>query len=283
MEKYIEKAKILLEALPYIQKFASKTFVVKFGGSIASDAGLRESFIRDIVLLKLIGINIIIVHGGGKEIDGLLNRLGIKSVFHDGYRLTDGKTMEAVEMVLSGKINKELVGLINKFGGKACGLSGKDGNLIIAERVKKKGKIDFGLVGEVKGINKEILLTLDSSFIPVIAPVSMDEKGSTLNINADVAASAIAAGLDAEKLIILSDQDGLLGEKNGLISRASRKEIEQMIKNGIIHGGMIPKAKSCLEAIKMGVKNVHIISGKISHAVLLEIFTEKGIGTQVTN
>lgn len=282
MEEYIKKAKVLLEALPYIQKFASKTFVIKFGGSIASDKGLKESFIKDVILLKLIGINIIIVHGGGKDIDILLKKLNIDTSFHNGYRLTDENTMEVVEMVLSGKINKDIVASINKFGGRACGLSGKDGNLITAKKVKA-GKVDLGFVGEVKHVDKKILLTLDPSFIPVIAPVSMDDEGNTLNINADLVASAVAAELEAEKLIILSDQDGLLNSKNELISAVKIGNIKSMIKDGVIYGGMIPKANSCVEAVKQGVKKVHIINGSIPHAVLLEIFTKKGIGTQVSN
>lgn len=282
MEEYIKKATILLEALPYIQKFTSKTFVIKFGGSIAVDKALMESFIRDIILLKLIGINIIIVHGGGKDIDVLLNKLNIDIKFHEGYRLTDKDTMEVVEMVLSGKINKNLVALINKFGGHACGLSGKDGNLISAGRVSG-GKVDLGFVGEVKSVNKKILLALDPSFIPVIAPVSMDEEGNTLNVNADFAASAIAAELEAEKLIILSDRDGLLNVEDNLIPSTTVADIKNMIREGIIYGGMIPKTNSCIDAVKKGVKKVHIINGSIPHAVLLEIFTEKGIGTQITD
>ncbi len=282
MEEYIKKAGILLEALPYIQQFASKTFVIKFGGSIASNNDLKEGFIKDIILLKLIGINIVIVHGGGKDIDNLLRKLGIKIDFHEGYRLTDKVTMEAVEMVLSGKVNKDLVALINKFGGKACGLSGKDGNLIVAEKTKK-GNVDLGNVGIVRRINKEVLLALDATFIPVIAPVSMDEEGNTLNINADLAASAIAAELAAEKFIILSDQDGLLDSGNRLISSAKEKEIEKMIRDDVIRGGMIPKANSCISALNSGVKKIHIINGNIPHAVLLEIFTQKGIGTQITH
>ncbi|MCL4427975.1 MAG: acetylglutamate kinase [Deltaproteobacteria bacterium] len=282
MEEYIKKAKVLLEALPYIQKFTSKTFVIKFGGSIASDRGLKESFIKDIILLKLIGINIIIVHGGGKEIDGLLKKLNIGINFHEGQRLTDENTMEVVEMVLSGKINKDLVALINKFGGRACGLSGKDGNLIAARKLKTE-KVDLGFVGEVRHVDKKILLTLDPSFIPVIAPVSMDDEGRTLNINADLVASAVAAELEAEKLIILSDQDGLLNADNELISSVKAGDIKNMIKEGVIYGGMIPKANSCVDAVKQGVKKVHIINGSIPHAVLLEIFTKKGIGTQISN
>ncbi|MCL5673078.1 MAG: acetylglutamate kinase [Deltaproteobacteria bacterium] len=282
MEEYIKKAKTLLEALPYIQEFYSKTFVIKFGGSIASSEELKENFVMDIILLKLVGINIIVVHGGGKDIDNLLNRLGIKSNYHNGFRLTDAGTMEVVEMVLSGKINKDLVALIGKFGGKACGISGKDGNLIIAERIKNDN-VDLGSVGIVKKINKEILETLDKSFIPVIAPVSMDQSGITLNINADVAASAIASELKAEKLIMLSDQNGLLNGEGQLIESAKEADIEKMLKDGIIYGGMIPKVNSCINAVKNGVKKVHIINGSISHAVLLEIFTKKGIGTQITS
>ena len=282
MEEYIKKAKVLLEDLPYIQKFTSKTFVIKFGGSIASDRGLKESFIKDIILLKLIGINIIIVHGGGKEIDGLLKKLNIGINFHEGQRLTDENTMEVVEMVLSGKINKDLVALINKFGGRACGLSGKDGNLIAARKLKTE-KVDLGFVGEVRHVDKKILLTLDPSFIPVIAPVSMDDEGRTLNINADLVASAVAAELEAEKLIILSDQDGLLNADNELISSVKAGDIKNMIKEGVIYGGMIPKANSCVDAVKQGVKKVHIINGSIPHAVLLEIFTKNGIGTQISN
>ncbi len=282
MEEYIKKAKVLIEALPYIQKFASKTFVIKFGGSIASDNGLKESFIKDVILLKLIGINIIIVHGGGKEIDGLLKRLNIGINFHEGYRLTDEHTMEVVEMVLSGKINKDLVALINKFGGRACGLSGKDGNLITARKIKTE-KIELGFVGEVKRVDKKILLALDPSFIPVIAPVSMDEEGNTLNINADLVASAVASELEAEKLIILSDQDGLLDSGGKLISSVKTADIKDLIGKGVIYGGMIPKANSCADAVKSGVKKVHIINGSVLHAILLEIFTKKGIGTQISN
>ncbi|MDA8402030.1 MAG: acetylglutamate kinase [Deltaproteobacteria bacterium] len=282
MEEYIKKAKVLLEALPYIQKFTSKTFVIKFGGSIAADDELKESFIKDIILLKLVGINIIIVHGGGKEIDGLLTKLNIGVNFHEGHRITDENTMEVVEMVLSGKINKDLVALINKFGGRACGLSGKDGNLITAKKLKTE-KVDLGFVGEVKHVDKKILLTLDPSFIPVIAPVSMDDRGRTLNINADLVASAVAAELEAEKLIILSDRDGLLNADNELIPSVKTGDIKSMIKEGVIYGGMIPKANSCVDAVKLGVKKVHIINGSIPHAVLLEIFTKKGIGTQISN
>ncbi len=280
MEEYIKKANVLLEALPYIQNFTGKTFVIKFGGSIAVNAELKESFIRDVILLKLIGINIVIVHGGGKEIDALLKKLDISVNFHEGNRITDENTMEVVEMVLSGKINKDLVALINKFGGRACGLSGKDGNLITAKKLKTE-KVDLGFVGEVKHVDKKILLTLDPSFIPVIAPVSMDDEGRTLNINADLVASAVAAELEAEKLIILSDQDGLLNADNELIPSVKTADVKNMIKEGVIYGGMIPKANSCVEAVKLGVKKVHIINGSIPHAVLLEIFTKKGIGTQI--
>lgn len=280
MEEYIKKAETLLEALPYIQEFYSKTFVIKFGGSIALSDELKKNFVKDIILLKLIGINIIVVHGGGKDIDAMLDKLGIEISYHNGYRLTDDRTMEVVEMVLSGKINKDLVALINKFGGKACGLSGKDGNLIVARKMHESS-VELGNVGTVKKINKEILETLDKSFIPVIAPVSMDEEGKTLNINADVAAAAVSGELKAEKLIILSDQDGLFDENTKLIESAREKDIEKMIRDGIIYGGMIPKTISCIEAVKKGVKKVHIINGSIPHAVLLEIFTKKGIGTQI--
>ena len=281
MEEYIKKAKVLLEALPYIQQFTSKTFVIKFGGSIAAVSALKESFIKDVILLKLIGIDIVVVHGGGKDIDDLLKKLDIDINFHEGFRLTDKRTMEVVEMVLSGKINKEIVALVNRFGGRACGLSGKDGNLITAKRIKT-GKVDLGFVGEVKRVDKRILLTLDSSFIPVIAPVSMDDEGNTLNINADLAAAAVAAELEAEKLIYLSDQDGILDSGNKLIPSIKTGDIGAMIKDGTIYGGMIPKVNSCMDAVKKGVKKVHIINGSIPHAVLLEIFTKEGIGTQVS-
>ncbi|MGC8554348.1 MAG: acetylglutamate kinase [Candidatus Acidulodesulfobacterium sp.] len=282
MEEYIKKAKVLLEALPYIQEFTGKTFVIKFGGSIAVDADLKESFIKDVILLKLIGINIIIIHGGGKEIDILLKKLDIKANFFEGYRITDENTMEVVEMVLSGKINKDLVALINKFGGRACGLSGKDGNLITAEKINS-GSVDLGFVGEVKKVDKKILLTLDPSFIPVIAPVSMDKGGRTLNINADLVASAVAGELEAEKLIFLSDQDGLLDSNGELISSVTTGEIKKLIKDGVIYGGMIPKANSCADAVRHGVQKVHMINGSMPHAILLEIFTKKGIGTQISN
>jgi len=284
MKKYIEKINTLLESFPYIQEFYGKTIVIKYGGHAMTEESLIKSFAKDMVLLKLVGINPVIVHGGGPQINDLLKQVGKKSEFIAGMRVTDRETMEIVEMVLVGKINKEIVNGINLVGGKAVGLSGKDGGLICAEKIfhNDSGKdIDIGLVGTVKQINPEILVTLDrEKFIPVIAPIGADKDGQTYNINADTAAGKIAQALGAEKLILLTDVEGVL-IRNTLASTLYDRDIEKLIADGSITGGMIPKVNCCLEAIAKGVNKTHIIDGRVEHAVLLEIFTDAGIGTEI--
>jgi acetylglutamate kinase len=285
MKKYIEKVNTLLESLPYIREFNGKTIVVKYGGHAMVDDALRKSFARDMVLLKLVGMNPVIVHGGGPQINDLLKQIGKKSDFVDGMRVTDAETMDVVEMVLTGKINKEIVNNINLSGGRAVGLSGKDGRLITAEKLLHTTaageKVDIGLVGTVKKINPSVLETLDKDrFIPVIAPVGMDEEGNTYNINADLVAGSIAAALKAEKLILLTDIEGvLIGEK--LMSTLSMKKVQSGIEKGEITGGMIPKVSCCCDAVAGGVAKAHIIDGRVEHATLLEIFTQAGIGTEI--
>lgn len=293
MEKYIEKANTLIEALPYIKEFCGETFVIKYGGNAMLSEELKVNFALDIILLKFIGINPVIVHGGGPQIAELLKRLGMESKFVSGNRVTDDETMKVVEMVLGGTINKEIVALINRHGGKAIGLTGKDGNLIRAHRIKvksdggkkgNKGKlVDIGRVGNVTRIHQEVILELDRSFIPVIAPIGVDENGEGLNINADLVAGAIASALQSKKLVILTDTGGIIDGKGELISSANEKKIKELVKKGIIKGGMLPKVECCLDAIKSGVSKVHIIDGRIKHALLLEIFTREGVGTQITH
>lgn len=281
MQKYIEKIKMLLDSLPYIRQFYDKTIVIKYGGSAMIAENLKQSFARDIILMKYVGLNPVIVHGGGPEINELLKRLGKESKFVKGIRVTDEETMAVVEMVLVGKVNKEIVGMINHFGGKAVGLSGKDGNLIKAKKLKIKGA-DMGMVGTVKSINPNVIETLDKNkFIPVIAPVGVGEDGRTYNINADIVAGRIAGALKAEKLILLTDVEGVLDKNKKLISTLSIKEAKALIKKGIASGGMIPKLECCLDALSNGVSKAHIIDGRVEHAVLLEIFTTAGIGTEI--
>ncbi len=286
MKKYIEKVNTLTESFPYIQEFSGKTIIIKYGGHAMEKDELRRSFARDMVLLKLVGINPIIVHGGGPQIGQLLDQVGKKSDFAGGMRITDHETMEYVEMVLVGKVNKEIVNNINRVGGRAVGLSGKDGNLIIAEKIfhEEKGKkIDLGQVGTVKKINPAILETLDRDlFIPVIAPIGVDEGGETFNINADIAAGKIAGALKAEKFILLTDVEGVKVDDT-LASTLTDKEVPKLIKDDIISGGMIPKVNCCLDALKSGVHKTHIIDGRVEHAVLLEIFTDAGIGTEIVS
>lgn len=291
MEDLISKAKTLIEALPYIKSFYGKTFVIKYGGSAMVDEALKESFALDIILLSYIGINPVIVHGGGPQIGSIMERMGKKPEFVQGQRVTDTETMDIVEMVLGGKVNKEIVSLLNHHGGKAVGLTGKDGGLIMAKKKflaqpsDETGVpeiIDIGLVGEVENVNPDILMTLEENhFIPVIAPVGVDEKGDTYNINADLVAGAVASALKAEKLIILTDTEGVMSKNNTLLSTLDRKEVETLISNGTIKGGMIPKVQACFNALKGGVPKIHIIDGRISHTILLEIFTKEGIGTEI--
>lgn len=289
MKEIKKKAEILIEALPYIKNFYGKTFVIKYGGHAMVNEKLKESFARNVVLMKYIGINPVIVHGGGPQIGELLNKIGKESKFIDGMRVTDEETMDIVEMVLAGKVNKEIVKNINLMGGKAVGLSGKDGKLIIAEKLlvlknfdnKPPEIIDIGKVGKVKKINPEVLkLLFQGESIPVIAPVGVDEEGNTYNINADLVAGEIAISLKAEKLIMMTDVEGVLDKSGNLISSINIDEIPQLIENGIITGGMIPKVEFCKKAIENGVNKAHIVNGKIENVLLLEVFTKEGIGTE---
>ncbi|MBU7007406.1 acetylglutamate kinase [Peptococcaceae bacterium DYL19] len=293
MKNAVEKAGILIEALPYIRKFYGKTVVIKYGGHAMVNDNLKQAVINDVILMKLIGINPVIVHGGGPEITEMLKRLDIPSQFVAGCRVTDPATMEIVEMVLVGKINKEIVALINRHGGKAVGLSGKDASLIQA--VKKMGRAvdsegnhslqDIGFVGDVKKINPEIIQTIISQgYIPVVAPVGVGEEGESYNINADYVAGEVAAALNADKLILLTDVEGIFedySDKETLISELKLGEVEQKIASGVISGGMIPKVECCVQAIEKGVNSTHILDGRIPHSILLEVFTDKGIGTMV--
>jgi len=285
LQRNIQKAELLVEALPYIRNLSGKTIVVKFGGNAMIDEKLKEMFAEDVVLTKYIGMSPVVVHGGGPQINEVMDKMGKKPVFIEGIRITDGETMDIVEMVLGGKINKELVNRINQHGGNAVGLTGKDGGLIRARKLRRPRKsagIDRGLVGEVESISPNIIRSLEQNrFIPVIAPIGVDNKGKTYNINADTAAGAIAATLKAEKLIFLTDVKGILGKDGKLISTLTRKQALQLIKTGVITSGMLPKVRACLEALDGGVKKTHIIDGRINHSILLEIFTKKGIGTEI--
>ncbi len=287
MEQNIYKASVLIEALPYIKSFYGKTFVFKFGGHAMLDEELKNNFARDIILMWYIGLKPVVVHGGGPQIDDLLKQLGKESKFIDGLRVTDEKTMDVVEMVLVGKINKEIVGLINHLGGKAVGISGKDGKLLIAKMVEMKNMesgdmLDMGRTGDIVSADTKIIRTLElNHFIPVIAPVAVGEDGRAFNVNADVAAATIASSLKAEKLIMLTDVDGVLDNNGKLLPDIKSKDVEGLISSGVIKGGMIPKVRYAVEAIKHGVKKCHIIDGRIPHAVLLEIFTPEGVGTEI--
>ncbi|TZE83623.1 acetylglutamate kinase [Calorimonas adulescens] len=279
----IEKANILIEALPYIENFRGKIFVVKYGGNAMTDERLKHMVMEDLVFLKLVGINPVVVHGGGPEINDLLGKLGKKPKFVNGFRMTDKETMEVVEMVLTGKVNKEIVSYINRCGGKAIGLSGKDGGLVTADKDLSNG--DLGLVGYVKSVNTEVIqLFIKEDYIPVISPVAIGEDGETYNINADTVAGEIAGSLGAEKLIMLTDVEGIYkdyGNKDSLISSLDIKTALDYVNEGVIDGGMIPKVLCCINAIKKGVKKTHITDGRIPHSMLLEIFTDSGIGTVI--
>jgi acetylglutamate kinase len=302
MSLSIEAAKnittVLSEALPYIQQFTGKTIVIKFGGNAMVDDKLKAGFARDVVMMKLVGINPVIVHGGGPQIGNLLTELGIQSHFVDGMRVTDSKTMDVVEMVLGGAVNKEIVHLINQAGGKAVGVTGKDGQLIKAQKLKLSGNtskkkspelqvpeiIDIGQVGEVVSINTDVIDMLTSSnFIPVIAPIGVDDQGRSYNINADLVAGKIAEVLKAEKLMLLTNVSGLQDKSGKVLTGLSTLQVDNLITDGTIFGGMLPKIKCALNAVKSGTISAHIIDGRVNHAALLEIFTDQGVGTKITS
>jgi acetylglutamate kinase len=286
MERMIQRAEVLLEALPYLQAFQGKTLVIKYGGSAMEKADLKEQFARDVLLLRLIGIRPVIVHGGGPQIGALMKKLGKEPRFVGGMRVTDPETMDLVEMVLVGKLNKEIVGLINVHGGRAVGLSGKDANLLRARkrlhRMPDGSTVDIGQVGEVETVNADVIrLFEDNGLIPVIAPVGVGAQGESYNVNADLVAGEVAAALRAEKLIHLTDVQGINGEDGRLISRLTKRDAERLIKANVIDGEMLPKVESALRALEGGAAKAHIIDGRIPHAVLLEVFTHEGIGTEI--
>ncbi len=293
MINHSDRAKVLIEALPYIQRFNGATIVIKYGGHAMVDDGLKQNFALDIILMKYVGMSPVVIHGGGPQIGGFLKRLSIKSEFVDGMRVTDKQTMDVVEMVLVGKVNKEIVNLINSNGGRAVGLSGKDGKLIMTKKIKyvrDVGEnqppeiIDMGMVGEITSVDNRVLMSLmESEFIPVIAPVGTSKQGETHNINADLVAGHIASSLGARKLILLTDTEGVLDQEGRLISTLKMEEARQLISDKTVKGGMIPKVNCCLEALSGGVKKAHIIDGRQTHAILLEIFTTMGVGTEIVH
>jgi len=287
-----QRASILAEALPYIKRFRKKTIVVKYGGNAMVDEGLKEGFARDIVLMKLVGINPVVVHGGGPQINQLLDKIGKESQFIQGMRVTDRETMDIVEMVLGGLVNKDIVNLVNRHGGKAVGLSGKDGGLIRARKMIVTGKddpalsapeiIDIGHVGEVESVDPEIVTLLESGeFIPVIAPIGVDSDGQTYNINADIVAGTLARTLMAEKLVLMTNTPGVLDDSGEVMTGLTATEVDSMVKSGAIHGGMLPKVSCALDAVKSGVRTAHIIDGRVEHALLLEVFSDEGVGTLI--
>jgi len=298
LERLIEKAETLLEALPFINRFRGKTFVIKYGGNAMVKEELKKSFAQDVLLLKYLGINPVIVHGGGPQIGEVLRRMGLESKFVGGLRVTDKETMDVVEMVLGGLVNKNIVMNINKYASediKAVGLTGKDGALIKAKKLdaeeyfRKIGDfiptelLDLGHVGEVEHVNKKVLKHMEEdNYIPVIAPIGFDDEGNAYNINADFVASAIAKALQSEKVIFLTDIEGLKDKDGNVISSISIRKLKEMLKDKTITGGMIPKVKACIEAIEGGVKKAHILDGRIAHCILLEIFTSEGVGTEIT-
>ncbi|MCK9468843.1 MAG: acetylglutamate kinase [Porticoccaceae bacterium] len=289
----LHTASILTEALPYIQRFTGKTIVIKFGGNAMEGAELKKNFARDIVLMKLVGMNPVVVHGGGPQIGELLKALDIQSQFIDGMRVTDQRTMDVVEMVLGASVNKEIVSMINHAGGKAIGITGKDGQLIMARKLNITRNnpaldtpeiIDIGQVGEVEHVNVGVIdMLVNSDFIPVIAPIGVDAQGNSYNINADLVAGKIAEFLKAEKLMLLTNVEGLKDKEGNVLTGLSTPEVDALIADGTIYGGMLPKIACALDAVKGGVHSAHIIDGRVNHAVLLEIFTDEGVGTLITN
>ena len=286
-------AKVLTEALPYIQRFTGKTIVVKFGGNAMVDPELHESFARDVVLMKLVGMNPVVVHGGGPQIGSLLEKLNIQTEFVDGMRVTDEQTMDVVEMVLGATVNKEIVSSINRNGGKAIGITGKDGQLIRARKMSVERStpeleapeiIDIGHVGEVEKIDTEVLnMISDSNFIPVIAPIGTGADGASYNINADLVAGKLAEVLQAEKLMLLTNVEGLQDADGQVLTGLTTRQVDKLIAQGTIYGGMLPKIRCALEAVNSGVASSHIIDGRVPHAVLLEVFTDEGVGTLISN
>ncbi|CAG0969430.1 acetylglutamate kinase [Geobacter sp.] len=290
MQHLIEKANTLMEALPYIRRFSGKTIVIKYGGHAMADEALKKSFALDVILLKSLGINTVVVHGGGPQINETLKRYGIVSEFVRGMRVTDAATMQVVEMVLTGQVNKEVVGYLNQHGGRAVGLSGKDGNLLFCKKLLQEmkqedgslEKVDIGFVGDVVKVNQELIQTLEhGKFIPVIAPIGVGENGESYNINADLVAGRVAGALRAEKLILLTDVEGVKDKAGVLLPSIVLDEVPRLIDDGVITGGMIPKVTCCVDAIEEGVKKASIIDGRVLHAVLLEIFTDVGVGTEI--
>lgn len=290
MQHLIEKANTLMEALPYIRRFSGKTVVIKYGGHAMADEKLKESFALDVIMLKSLGINVVVVHGGGPQINETLQRYGIVSQFVKGMRVTDAETMKVVEMVLVGQVNKEVVGYLNHHGGRAVGLSGKDGNLLVCEKMLQEVKtesgaveqIDIGFVGDVIKVNHELIQTLEhGKFIPVIAPVGVGEDGQSYNINADVVAGRVAGALKAEKLMLLTDVSGVKDKEGTLLASIELTAVPRLVDDGTISGGMIPKVECCVNALNEGVKKAHIVDGRVQHAVLLEIFTDGGVGTEI--
>lgn len=291
MKKLIEKADTLMEALPYIRRFSGTTFVIKYGGHAMADEKLKESFALDVIMLKSLGINVVIVHGGGPQINATLKRYGIVSEFIRGMRVTDSETMAVVEMVLVGQVNKEVVGYLNQHGGKAVGLCGKDGSLLLAKKLLQEvplengtfEQLDMGYVGDVVKVNISLIHAIEQGgYLPVIAPVGVGLEGESYNINADLVAGRVASALNAEKLILLTDTPGVLDMEKKLIPNIKVAEIQRLVDEETITGGMIPKVACCADALKDGVKKAHIIDGRVAHASLLEIFTDIGIGTEIT-
>jgi acetylglutamate kinase len=288
ISKAAHKAQTLAEALPYIKRFFDKTIVIKYGGNAMTDERLKECFAQDVVLLKLVGMNPVVVHGGGPQINEMLDKLGKKGEFIQGMRVTDEETMDVVEMVLGGQVNKEIVNLINRHGGKAVGLTGQDGNFIHAQKLLMKDlkdptkMIDVGQVGEITAIDPSIITFLDSGdFIPVVAPIGVGREGETYNINADVVAGKLAEILNAEKLILLTNTPGVLDKEGQLLTGLTPRQIDDLVADGTLSGGMLPKISSALDAARSGVKTVHIIDGRVEHALLLEVLTDEGVGTLI--
>ncbi len=293
LETAMNNARVLSEALPYIRRFSGKTLVIKYGGNAMTEESLKNGFARDVALLKLVGMNPVVVHGGGPQIGELLDRLGKESKFIDGMRVTDRETMDVVQMVLGGLVNKEIVSLLNQHGGKAVGLTGKDADFIRARKMKFERNnpemntpeiIDIGHVGEVEKINGQVVdMLVHGDFIPVIAPIGVGEDGQSYNINADVVAGKLAECLEAEKLILLTNTPGLLDKQGEVLTGLSSSRVDELIADGTIHGGMLPKIRCALDAVHSGVRSAHIIDGRVEHALLLEIFTNEGVGTLIQN